>query len=395
MIFLKDCDFSSRRVLVRVDFNVPIDETTKIIQDTTRIDAALPTLDYILKAGGKVILMSHMGRPKGQFEARYSLAILQDYLASALNSKVYFAPDCVGEEASRLSANLKAGEVLLLENLRFHKGETKGDPDFAQALSRHADIYVNDAFGTAHRPHASTTVVAQFVPQKVCGFLLEAELKNIDKILNDSQAPFTAIIGGAKISDKISVLKVLLDKVDNLIIGGAMAYTFFKAQGGEVGNSLVEADKTALALEILQTAEAKNVNIILPEDSLVQELGQENYKMASNMGIESGWMGIDLGEQGRQTFTAVILQSKTILWNGPMGIFERPEAAKGTLAIAEAVAKRTAADASVFSLIGGGDTVSAIKQTGLADSVSYISTGGGALLEFLEGKTLPGVAALE
>lgn len=395
MIFLKDCDFSNQTALVRVDFNVPIDEASKTIQDTTRIDAAIPTLAYILKAGGKVIIMSHMGRPKGQFEARYSLDILQVYLAAALDCAVYFASDCIGEEAYQLSFNLKAGEVLLLENLRFHKGETKGDPEFAQALSRHADIYVNDAFGTVHRAHASTTIIAQFMKQKVCGLLLEAELKNIDKILNKATAPFTAIIGGAKISDKILVLKALLDKVDNLIIGGAMAYTFFKAQGGEVGNSLVEVDKTDLALEILRSAEAKNVKVILPPDSLVQELDRDNYEMESNMKIKSGWMGIDLGEQGRQSFTEVILESKTILWNGPMGIFERPEAAKGTLAIAEAVAKRTAADPNVFSLIGGGDTISAIKQTGLADSISYISTGGGALLEFLEGKTLPGVAALQ
>ncbi len=395
MKFLKDCSFFNKKVLVRVDFNVPIDKKTLEIQDSTRIDYALPTLEYILEKGGKLIIMSHLGRPKGKIIPKYSLAPIQTYLSIKLKRPVQFASDCISTKSYEASKNLKAGEILLLENVRFYAQETEGNRDFAKALSHHADIYVNDAFGSAHRAHASTTTIANFVKEKVCGLLLEAELNSLNKILNNPVSPFTAIVGGAKISDKILVLESLVDKVNNLLIGGAMAYTFFKAKGGKVGDSLVEADKVDLALRIMEKAKSKGVKILLPIDSIVQKLGTEEYKTSNNDAIEKGWMGIDIAEKACQTFSTCISESNTLLWNGPMGIFERPEGAKGTLTIAKSVAKRTqAGSGAVFSLIGGGDTVSAIKQTGLANSISYISTGGGALLEFIEGKTLPGVAAL-
>lgn len=385
--------FAGKKALVRVDFNVPLNEDFTV-SDDTRIQAAVPTIKKILKDGGSAILMSHLGRPKGGPEEKYSLKHIVSAVETALGTKVQFASDCIGEEAESKAEGLKAGEVLLLENLRFYKEEEKGDKDFAKKLAKLGDVYVNDAFGTAHRAHASTAVIAEFFKEKVAGYLMESELINADKVLGNPERPYTAIMGGAKIADKILIIERLLDVVDNLIIGGGMSYTFAKAQGGSIGNSLLEADKMDFVLELMEKAKAKGVNLILPLDTVIADdfSNTANQGMASSGEIPDGWMGLDIGPKTRELFGKTILESKTILWNGPMGVFEMESFDKGTKAIAEYVAEATRNGA--FSLIGGGDSAAAVNKFGFTDQVSYVSTGGGALLEHMEGKVLPGVAAL-
>ncbi|MEO8794162.1 MAG: phosphoglycerate kinase [Daejeonella sp.] len=387
-------NFSGKKALIRVDFNVPLDDQFNITDDN-RIQGAMPTIIKILKDGGSVILMSHLGRPKNGPEEKFSLKHLVDYLSTQLNRTVQFADDCIGEEAKQKAAELKSGEVLLLENLRFHKEEEKGDQAFAEKLSKLGDVYVNDAFGTAHRAHASTSVIAQFFPDaKYFGYLMAGELKNAEKILNNAEKPFTAIMGGAKVSDKIELIEQLLSKVDNLIIGGGMAYTFAKAQGGNIGKSLVEEDKLDLAKSLIEKAKARKVNLVLPVDSIIADAfsNDANTEIAQNKSIKNDWMGLDIGPESIKTFSDIIEKSKTILWNGPMGVFEMEKFEKGTKAIAEAVVKATQNGA--FSLIGGGDSAAAVSKFGFEDEVSYVSTGGGALLEYMEGKELPGVKAI-
>jgi phosphoglycerate kinase len=390
---LNDLNFKNKRALIRVDFNVPLDKSFNVTDDN-RIRATIPTLKKILKDGGSCILMSHLGRPKEGPEEKYSLKHTIKTLEQLLGTSVKFASDCIGEDSYKLSAALKPGEVLLLENLRFYKQEEKGDLAFAEKLSKHGDVYVNDAFGTAHRAHASTTIVAQFFQEKCAGYVMAAELVNAEKVLGNAVKPFTAIMGGAKISDKILIIEKLLDKVDHLIIGGGMAYTFFKALGGSIGNSLVEEDKLDLAKELIQKAKAKGVELHLPMDSIAADKfdANANTKIANNNSIEPGWMGLDIGPQARVVFSRVVEDSKTILWNGPMGVFEMGKFEAGTKAIAESVVRATQNGA--FSLIGGGDSAAAVAKFGFEDKVSYVSTGGGALLEYFEGKVLPGVEAL-
>lgn len=390
---IDDYTFTGKKALIRVDFNVPLDEQYQIT-DTTRIDATLPTITKILKDGGSAVLMSHLGRPKEGYEEKFSLKHLVPYLSEKLGQRVQFAEDCIGTDAEALAKSLKAGEVLLLENLRFHKQEEKGDEEFAKHLSVLGDVYVNDAFGTAHRAHGSTAVVAQFFEDKMAGYVMYAELKNAEKVLSQAERPFTAIMGGAKISDKILVIEKLLDKVDNLIIGGGMSYTFAKAQGGEIGKSLLEADKLDLALSLIEKAKSKGVNLVLPDDSIAADAfdNDANTQISPNNAIPADYMGLDIGAQTAQKFADIIQNSKTILWNGPMGVFEMPNFAKGTIAVAEAVVKAT--ENGAYSLIGGGDSAAAVNNLGFGDRVSYVSTGGGALLEYLEGKELPGVVAL-
>jgi phosphoglycerate kinase len=391
---VNDINFSGKRALIRVDFNVPLDKSFTVTDDN-RIRATIPTLKKIIKDGGAVVLMSHLGRPKEGPEEKYSLKHTIKTTEQLVGTSVKFAGDCIGDEAFKLSAALKPGEILLLENLRFYKEEEKGDISFAEKLSKHGDIYVNDAFGTAHRAHASTTIVAQFFTQKCAGYVMAAELENAKKVLENAAKPFTAIMGGAKISDKILIIERLLDKVDHLIIGGGMAYTFFKALGGSVGNSLVEADKLDLAKELIQKAKSKGVELHLPIDSVVADKfdANANTDVANNNWIKDGWMGLDIGPQATSVFAKVVENSKTILWNGPMGVFEMEKFEKGTKAMAEAVVRGTAKGA--FSLIGGGDSAAAVAKFGFEEKVSYVSTGGGALLEYFEGKVLPGVKALE
>lgn len=389
-------NFAGKKALVRVDFNVPLNESFEITDDT-RIRAAIPTIQKILKDSGSVILMSHLGRPKDGPTNKYSLKHLVPHLKELLGGvAIDFAEDCIGEAAKEKTSSLKAGEVLLLENLRFYKEEEKGDKEFAKKLASLGDVYVNDAFGTAHRAHASTAVIAEFFPEgkKLFGLLMESEVKSAEKVLREAEKPFTAIMGGAKVSDKILLIENLLERADHIIIGGGMAYTFFKAKGGETGNSLVEEDRIQTAKELLEKAKAKNVQIHLPADSIIADKfdANANTKTADNTSIPSGWMGLDIGPKAISAFREVILQSKTILWNGPMGVFEMEKFQKGTKAVAEAIAEATQKGA--FSLIGGGDSVSAINQFGFADKVSYVSTGGGAMLEFFEGKELPGIAAI-
>lgn len=390
---IDDYTFTGKKALIRVDFNVPLDEQYQIT-DTTRIDATLPTITKILKDGGSAVLMSHLGRPKEGYEEKFSLKHLVPYLSEKLGQRVQFAEDCIGTDAEALTKSLKAGEVLLLENLRFYKQEEKGDEEFAKHLSVLGDVYVNDAFGTAHRAHGSTAVVAQFFEDKMAGYVMYAELKNAEKVLSQAERPFTAIMGGAKISDKILVIEKLLDKVDNLIIGGGMSYTFAKAQGGEIGKSLLEADKLDLALSLIEKAKSKGVNLVLPDDSIAADAfdNDANTQISPNNAIPADYMGLDIGAQTAQKFADIIQNSKTILWNGPMGVFEMPNFAKGTIAVAEAVVKAT--ENGAYSLIGGGDSAAAVNNLGFGDRVSYVSTGGGALLEYLEGKELPGVVAL-
>jgi len=387
--------FAGKKALIRVDFNVPLDSNYHITDDN-RMTAALPTIQKILKDGGAVILMSHLGRPKDGPTDKYSLKHLIPHLSDLLGQKVEFADDCIGQQAIDKAKKLQSGEVLLLENLRFYKEEEKGDKDFAEKLSKLGDVYVNDAFGTAHRAHASTSVIAQFFPNaKYFGYLMAAELENAEKVLNGAVKPFTAIMGGAKVSDKIELIDRLLDKVDNLIIGGGMAYTFAKAQGGTIGKSLVEDDKLDLALTLIQKAKDKGVNLLLPTDSVIADnfSNEADTAIAQNSNIKDGWMGLDIGPDSIVAFTKVVEESKTILWNGPMGVFEMDKFEAGTKAIAEAVVKATGAGGA-FSLIGGGDSAAAVAKFNFTDEVSYVSTGGGALLEYMEGKVLPGVAAI-
>lgn len=391
---INDINFKGKRALIRVDFNVPLDKSFNVTDDN-RIRATIPTINKILKDGGSCILMSHLGRPKEGPEEKYSLKHTIKKTEELLGRPVKFASDCIGEDGYKLSAALQPGEVLILENLRFYKQEEKGDLEFSEKLSKHGDIYVNDAFGTAHRAHASTTIVAQFFKEKCAGYVMAAELDNAKKVLEKADRPFTAIMGGAKISDKILIIENLLDRVNNLIIGGGMAYTFFKAMGGSIGNSLVEADKLDLAKELIQKAKAKGVELLLPIDSIVADKfdAAANTQIAKNTSIPDGWMGLDIGPEATAVFAKTVETSKTILWNGPMGVFEMEKFANGTKAIAQAVVKATKNGG--FSLIGGGDSAAAVNQLGFSDDVSYVSTGGGALLEYFEGKVLPGVKALE
>ncbi len=389
-----DFNFSGKRALIRVDFNVPLNDKYEITDDT-RLKAALPTIKKILSDGGSVVLMSHLGRPKNGPEEKFSLKHVVPYLSEKLGVNVQFADDCIGEDAFAKSAALKPGDVLLLENLRFHDEEKKGDEAFAEKLARHGDVWVNDAFGTAHRAHASTAVIAKFFKDRICGYVIKQELDNADKVLKSGEKPLTAIMGGAKISDKILIIENLIDRVDNLLIGGGMAYTFFKAKGGKIGNSLVEEDKLDLALSLIKKAENRGVNLLLPQDSVTADAFANDAKIevADNMQIKDGYMGLDIGPKAIDDFVKVIGKSRTILWNGPMGVFEMSNFANGTKKVAEAVVAAT--EEGAFSLIGGGDSASAVNNLGYGDKVSYVSTGGGALLEYMEGKELPGVAALQ
>jgi phosphoglycerate kinase len=410
-----DYNFSGKKAVERVDFNVPLNEKYEVT-DETRIRAAIPTIKKILNDGGSVILMSHLGRPKGGYEEKFSLKHVLPVLNKHLDKEAKFADDCLGESATRMSKELKPGEVLLLENLRFYKeeeGKAKTDglkeeearakkaemkenqKKMARQLASYGDVWVNDAFGTAHRAHASTAVIAQFVRDKICGYLIQAELENAKKVLDNPRRPFTAIMGGAKVSDKILIIERLLEKVDNLIIGGGMSYTFSKAMGGNIGNSLLEEDKLQLTLDLIKKADDRGVKMILPTDAVIADefKNEAKQKVVKAGEIPDGWLGLDIGPETIKLFSDVIEHSKTILWNGPMGVFEFESFENGTVQIAEAVVKATKAGG--FSLIGGGDSASAINNLGYGDKVSHVSTGGGALLEFMEGKTLPGIAALE
>lgn len=398
-----DINFAGKRALIRVDFNVPLDKKTYAVTDDTRIRAAVPTIKKILADGGSVVLMSHLGRPLKKLKEdgtvdyeKHSLKHIVKTVSEQLGVDVKFVGDCVSDEAFAASSALKAGEVLLLENLRFHKEEEKGDAAFAEKLSKHGDVYVNDAFGTAHRAHASTTIVANYynAENKMFGYLMAKEVESAEKVLRNAEKPFTAILGGAKVSDKILIIENLLGVANNIIIGGGMAYTFFKAEGGEIGNSLVEDDKLELAKELIAKAKAKGVNLLLPADSVVADKfdAAANTQTADSGAIPAGWMGLDIADKAVKDFSDVIANSKTILWNGPMGVFEMEKFQNGTVSIAKAIAAATAAGA--YSLVGGGDSVAAVNQFGLANQVSYVSTGGGAMLEFFEGKELPGVKAI-
>ncbi len=394
MSSVKEYDFSGKKAIVRVDFNVPLDEAFNV-SDDTRIRAAVPTIKTILENGGSAILMSHLGRPKNGPEYKFSLKHIVSTVSENLGVEVKFISDCVGTDVEKVASELKSGEVLLLENLRFYKEETVGDETFAKQLSQLADCYVNDAFGTAHRAHASTTIVAKFFPNdKMFGLLLAGELESIDKAIKSGKGPLTAIMGGSKVSSKIQIITQMLSKVDNLIIGGGMGYTFSKATGGKIGNSIVEDDFLETALDVLKQAEEKGVNIYLPVDSIVADnfSNDANTQVATAGKIPDGWEGLDCGPESRKIFGDVIEKSGTVLWNGPVGVFELDTFGEGTKAIANSVVQATKNGA--FTLIGGGDSVAAINKYGLADQVSYISTGGGALLELLEGKVLPGVDAI-
>ena len=390
---LKDYNLKDQKALIRVDFNVPLDESFNVT-DATRIVSAKPTIIQILEAGGSCVLMSHLGRPDG-IEDKYSLKHIVNKVSEIIGVEVLFVSDCVGELAEQAVNDLKPGQVLLLENLRFYKEETKGDLSFAERLSRLGDIYVNDAFGTAHRAHASTTIVAQFFKDKKCfGELLTKEIESIDKVFNSSERPVLAILGGSKVSSKITVIENILDKIDHLIIGGGMTFTFIKALGGSVGDSICENDKLELALEILKQAKSKNVEIHLPVDVIAADDFNNNAekRVMDVKAIESGWQGLDAGPVSREKFDLIIKKCKTILWNGPLGVFEMESFSKGTIAIGDSVAESTKNGA--FSLVGGGDSVAAVKQFGFDEKVSYVSTGGGAMLESLEGKKLPGIQAI-
>lgn len=400
---MRTLNLDNKKVLVRVDFNVPLDESYNV-SDNTRIVRAIPTIQYILDKGGSVILMSHLGRPlrkrneDGSINRKaFTLKHLTNELSELLSCPVHFASDTIGDEARRLAGNLSPGEILLLENTRFHEEETSGDVEFSKELSQLGDVYINDAFGTAHRSHASTAVIAQFFDQtqRGFGFLIENELRNASKVLVNPLGPFTAILGGAKVSDKIALIENLLPKVDHICIGGGMAYTFIKALGGKVGNSLVEDERIEMASDLMRKAEKSNTAIHLPEDSLIASDFSNDARSKEVMSdqIENGWMGLDIGSRAISKFRKVILESRTIVWNGPMGVFEFPSFSNGTIEVAKAMALAT--ETGAFSLVGGGDSVAAINQSGLGDKVSFISTGGGAMLELLEGKSLPGISAIE
>lgn len=391
---IKDFNFSGKKALVRVDFNVPQDDNLNV-SDNTRIVAVKPTVDKILADGGSVILMTHLGRPKGEVNDKYSLKNIVSEVSKVLGKEVKFVEESIGEKAEQAAAALQAGEILLLENLRFHAEEEKGEEAFAAQLSKLGDAYVNDAFGTAHRAHASTAVIAKFFPStKFFGLLMAKELEAIDKVLKSGQKPVTAILGGSKVSTKITIIENILPAIDNLIIGGGMAFTFIKALGGKIGNSLVEDDKLQLALEILEKAKQHKVEVYLPSDVIIadQFSNDANTEEVSVYEIPEGWMGLDAGRQSRSKINDVILNSKTILWNGPIGVFEMSKFADGTIALGDSIEEATKLGA--FSLVGGGDSVAFVKQFGYADKVSYVSTGGGAMLESLEGLELPGVAAI-
>jgi phosphoglycerate kinase len=390
---IRDANFQGKRALVRVDFNVPLDDQGHITDDI-RIRGAIPTIQHILAGGGSVVLMSHMGRPKGKPKPELSLRLVVDHLSELLGVPVIFAGDCIGEEAFGVTAKLKPGEVALLENLRYYNEEEEGDAAFTEKLARHGDIYVNDAFGTAHRAHASTALIADHFTEKYAGFLMAREVESAERVMEKPARPFTAIMGGAKVSDKILLIQQMLNKVDNLIIGGGMAFTFLKAKGYNIGKSLCEDDKVALAASLIKSARAKGVNILVPVDSVVADRFAEDATTALVMNdqIPADMMGLDIGPKSFEAFYTVIMESKTILWNGPMGVFEMAPFAQGTIAVARALAEAT--KNGCYTLVGGGDSAAAIAQAGLDDDVSYVSTGGGALLELLEGKDLPGVAKL-
>lgn len=390
---LNDFDFASKKAIIRVDFNVPLDENFNVT-DATRIEAAKPTIEAILAQGGSVILMSHLGRPKG-VEEKYSLKHILKTTSEVLGVPVQFASNCIGSEAKSAAEKLQAGEVLLLENLRFHDEEEAGDVAFAKELASLGDIYVNDAFGTAHRAHASTTIIAQFFPTEKCfGLLLAKEIESLNKVLKNSEKPVTAVLGGSKVSSKITVIENILDKVDHMIIGGGMTFTFVKALGGKIGDSICEDDKQELALEILRLAKEKGVQIHIPVDVVAADdfSNTANTQIVDVKEIPDGWQGLDAGPKSLENFKKVIMESKTILWNGPLGVFEMESFANGTIALGNFIAESTANGA--FSLVGGGDSVAAVKQFGLENKMSYVSTGGGAMLEMLEGRTLPGIAAI-
>ena len=393
MKHLDSFPFQNQRFLIRVDYNVPMDSDLNITDDT-RMRATLSTINKIISSGGSVILMSHRGRPKGQDDS-LSMRHLVAHLSDLLSQEVKFVDQCVGDKVTKASKSLKRGEILLVENLRFHSEEIAGDIDFAQQLSELGDVYVNDAFGTAHRAHASTAIIAQFFKKNKCfGYVMANEIENLDKLVSGAKKPFTAIMGGAKVSSKITIILRMLEEVDNLIIGGGMTYTFVKAMGGEVGNSLVEEDKLDLALEIIETAKSKGIRLCIPTDSVNADKfdndANKEYSLVGN--VPEGFMGLDIGHQTAQQFTEVIEQSATVLWNGPMGVFEMENFSQGTKAIADALVSVTQKGA--FTLVGGGDSVGAINKYNLSDMVSYVSTGGGAMLEYLEGKALPGIAAI-
>lgn len=395
---MKDIDtynFSGKRALIRVDFNVPLDGETLEVMDDTRIRAAVPTIQKVIAGGGSVVLMSHLGRPKAAYETRYSLRHLLKTIEQHLATRIQFASDCIGEDAFQQSRQLARGEVLLLENLRFHEGEKKGSPEMAQQLARHGDVYVNDAFGTAHRAHASTAVIARYFPEdKLFGYLIKREMHVVDKRIKAADQPLTAIVGGAKVSSKIGMLHTLLPTVDQLLIGGGMAYTFVKAMGGQVGSSLVEDDFLETAQSILEAARSKQVQLVLPTDGLIADSfsNEAAVREAPIDAIPDGWMGLDIGPASIAQFRQLILNAKCLLWNGPMGVFEMPSFQKGTEAIAAAVAEATQRGA--YSIVGGGDSAAAVNQFGLESQISHLSTGGGAMLAYLEGKTLPGIAAI-
>lgn len=399
MITVDDFNFSGKRALVRVDFNVPLDKTTFAVTDNTRLKAAVPTIKKILNDGGSVVLMSHLGRPLKKLKEdgsvdvqKFTLKHTVAEISKLLNVEVLFADNCIGQQAMDMAQNLKQGQVLLLENLRFHKGEEKGDVEFAKQLAALGNVYVNDAFGTAHRAHASTAVIAQFFPgAKMFGYVMANEIKNAERVMLHAGKPFTAIMGGAKVSDKILIIEQLMSRCDHIIIGGGMAYTFFKAMGGQIGSSLCEDDKLDLAREILKRAEQSGVKFHLPVDSVLADKFDNDAQVSysDNMHIPDGWMGLDIGRKAVEEFSAIIKDSKTILWNGPMGVFEMEKFSAGTKAVAQAVADATGKGA--FSLIGGGDSAAAVNKFGMSDKVSYVSTGGGALLEYFEGKELPGI----
>ena len=391
---VNDFNFKDKKALVRVDFNVPQSADLKVT-DNTRIQAVKPTVDKILNDGGSVILMTHLGRPKGKVSEEFSLKNIVTEIESVLGREVKFCADCIGKEATDMTANLQPGEILLLENLRFYNEEESGDRDFAEKLSKYGDAYVNDAFGTAHRAHASTAIIAEFFPEtKFFGLLMAKELEAVEKVLGSGEKPVTAILGGSKVSTKITIIENILPAIDNLIIGGGMAFTFIRALGGHIGNSLLEEDKLTLALEILEKAKAQNVKVFLPTDAVIADefSNDADRKEVDIYDIPEGWMGMDAGSKSRVLFHDVIMNSRTILWNGPIGVFEMPNFAAGTIALGDSIAEST--ELGAFSLVGGGDSVAFVKQFGYDDKVSYVSTGGGAMLESLEGKELPGVKAI-
>jgi phosphoglycerate kinase len=390
---INDINFKDKRALIRVDFNVPLDDDFQVT-DSTRIESAKPTVIKILKDGGSCVLMSHLGRPKGVDE-QFSLKHIVNVVEKVFGQDIKFVSNCIGKEAEQATSSLSPGQVILLENLRYYDEEKQGDNDFAEKLSRHGDIYVNDAFGTAHRAHASTTVIANYFENNKCfGSLLAKEIESIKKVMESGNKPVTAILGGAKVSSKITIIDNILDKIDHLIIGGGMTFTFIKAQGGNIGNSLVEDDKMELALELLKLAIKKNVQVHLPIDAVIADKfdNEANTQIVDICDIPTGWMGLDIGPKTEKLFDKIIGISKTILWNGPLGVFEMENFAKGTISLGNAIADATKNGA--FSLVGGGDSVAAVKQFGFEDKVSYVSTGGGAMLESLEGKVLPGIAAI-